>query len=273
MNNYILPLFIALFFNILTYNALPTFEINGVKHTETRCDQEDGYFRFQLLGEGTGITEEVRITFPLKEPKDCYAVCYAKPTSMNCTMDSLIYDLSGAKILEVFPEEPTLEELQFVGWDKYFISENRVLNSATNCNPPANRKIDPKKEDEEIILAAYDAKNIEIFGCFRKKNNFGFQLSKMKDEKSELDSIDHDIYFEIKFKQPSNKSAFCVITKSEDKAKYKVRCSIDYGGEIEVGGEASGTVKLNNKKIKIVLRGLLIPPTVVDECTKEKNNF
>ena len=273
MKNYLLPLFIVLFFNILIYNAIPTFEITGVEHTQTRCDQEDGYFRFQLLGKGTGITEEVRITFPLKEPKDCYAVCYAKPTLMNCTMDSLIYDLSGEKILEVFPEEPILEELKFVGWDKYFIKENRILNSATNCNPPANRTIDPKKEDKEIILAAYDAKNIEIFGCFGNKNNFGFQLSKMKDEKTVLDSIDNDIYIKLRFQQPSNKNAYCVITKSEDNDKYKVRCSIDYGGEIEIGGEASGTVKLNNKKIKIVLRGLLIPPTVVDECTEEKNNF
>ena len=52
---------------------------------------------------------------------------------------------------------------------------------------------------------------------------------------------------------------------------YTVRCAIAYGGEIEVGIEASDTVKLNGKNLKIVIRGLLILTTIVDECTDEKN--
>lgn len=272
MNNYLLPFFIVLLFNITTYYALPTFEITGVKHTETRCDYINGYFLFQLLGNGTGINEEIRITFPLKEPNGTYAVCYVKPSQMNCTMDSLVYDLSGAKTLVVFEDPPAINDMQFVGWKEYFIPERRTLNSATNCLP-GNRIVDPKKEDDEFILTAYEAKEIEIFGCFRKRNNFGFQLTKMKEEETDLDSIDRDLYFDITFKQPSDKKALCVIPKSKEKDVYKIRCSIDYGGEIEVGGEASGIVKLDGKKLKIVLRGLLIPPTIVDECTKDKNNF
>ena len=39
-----------------------------------------------------------------------------------------------------------------------------------------------------------------------------------------------------------------------------------YGGEIEVGKEVSTTVEIKDKKYKIVFRGILIPPTIVDEC-------
>ena len=288
MNNYLLPFFIVLLFNISTYYALPTFEITGVQHMETRCDYENGFFQFQLLGKGTGINEEIRITFPLKEPNATYAICYVKPSKMNCTMDSLVYDLSGVKRLVVSEEPPVINNMQFVGWKEYFIPERRCLNSATNCYYDGEHKEVEEEEQEqeeeqeeeekdveedEFILTAYEAEEIEIFGCFGKRNNFGFQLNKMKEEKTDLDSIDHDLYFDIMFSQPSDKKALCVMTRGKEKDIYKIRCSIDYGGMIEVGKEASGIVKLGRKKLKIVFRGLLISPTIVDECTKDKNNF
>ena len=46
----------------------------------------------------------------------------------------------------------------------------------------------------------------------------------------------------------------------------KVRCSMDYGGEILIGKDAYGSLELDDKKYKILFRGLLILQTKVDEC-------
>ena len=249
---------------------LPTFKITGVNDMQSRCDHEKGYFQFSLKGEGTGITDDLRITLPLKQPESCKAVCMVRKDEIFCTMDALIYDLSGTKILEVFEEEPEFDNLKMIDWEVYFTEDHRVLNSATNCEPN-ERQVDPE-EGEEQIFAAYDAKNIEVLGCFRNKNNFSFQLTKVKDDNIIMkDPLEKDIYFDILFEKPGNEKALCVIPKNGIGDVFTVRCALEYGGEIEIGKEASGTVILDNKKLKIVFRGLLIPPTVVDECTEEKN--
>ena len=109
----------------------------------------------------------------------------------------------------------------------------------------------------------YDAKNLEILGCFRDKINFSFQITKVKDEKALLkDDLKEDIYFEVTFESPDNEKAFCVIPKN----KNIVRCSMDYGGELFVGKDFYGNLKLNDKKYKILFRGLVIPPTKFDKC-------
>ena len=41
------------------------------------------------------------------------------------------------------------------------------------------------------------------------------------------------------------------------------------GVEIEVGAESNGVAYIGEKKAKIVFRGILIPPTVIDQCTDE----
>ena len=247
--------------------CLPTFKITGVNDMQSRCDRERGYFQFSLSGEGSGFSDELRITLPLKQPENCKSVCMVRTNEIFCTMDALIYDLSGTKILEVYEEEPQFDNIKIEDWTTYFTEDHRVLNSATNCEAD-QRQVDPE-EGEEQIFAAYDAKNIEILGCFRNKNNFSFQLTKVKDDKSVMkDSLDKDIYFDISFVKPTDEKALCVIPKNSIDDVYTVRCALKYGGEIEIGKEASGSVILNEKKYKIVFRGLLIPPTVVDECTE-----
>ena len=41
---------------------------------------------------------------------------------------------------------------------------------------------------------------------------------------------------------------------------------MDYGGKITLGDDFYGNLELKDKKYKILFRGLLIPPTTVDEC-------
>ena len=256
-----------IYFIIVTYiicNELPTFEITSIYHEQTRCDQEKGLFQFVILGKGNNIKDNIRITLSLKLPEDCKADCEVSSSEMFCTMDALAYDLSGEKRLEVFTEEPIFDNLKMINWSDYFSKVNPILNDATNCKSN-------ERPPEELIFAAYD-KNIEILGCFRNKNNFSFQLTLIKDEKNTIeDSLNEDIYFEINFEKPKIEKSLCVIPKNNINGVYTIRCAIEYGGEIEVGIETSSTVKLNGKNLKIVIRGLLIQPTIVDECTDEKN--
>lgn len=254
---------------------LPEFKVTGVYDMASMCVHEKGFYQFVILGQGSGITEPIRITLPLKDPETSKAVCFVYESSMNCTLDALMYDLRGETKLTVFEETPEFDNLKIVGWNETFTSDHIRINDATNCEP-SERQIDPTKEDEEHIFAAFDAKNIEILGCFRNKNNFSFKLTKIKNEKKEIetlseDSYDKDIYFEIKLKKPENINALCVIPKNNKNNVYTVRCAIEYGGEIEIGDETSGNALLGEKKVKIVLRGLLIPPTIVDECENEVN--
>ena len=260
--------FLSLIYSIMC--ELPVFTVTGVNHESSRCDHDKGYFQFVILGSVEGYTESIRITLPLKEPETYKAVCIVHKDSMNCTLDAIMYDLKGEKKLTVFEETPEFDNLIIKGWNTTFTSDHTKINDATNCEP-RSRTIDPDKEDEEQIFAAYDAKNIDILGCFRNKNNFSFQLKKIKNEKKEIesdsdDSYDKDIFFDIKLKKPDNINALCVIPKNHINDVYTVRCAIEHGGEIEIGDETSGNVVLGEKKVKIVLRGLLIPPTIVDEC-------
>lgn len=264
---------ILLYITFLSFISLilseATFEIKEVIHMETQCDRKNGYFKFVIGGKGSGFTDEIRITLPLESPKDCKAVCMVSKEKMFCTMDSFIYDLSGAKILKVFEEEPKFDNLKITNWVEHFKPEHRTLNSATNCDSD-ERKVEPSEGTDEFIFAAFEAKSIEVLGCFRDTNNFSFELTQVDEEGdkivSTIDELKDDIYFEIQFKKPEKEKAYCVIPQKNVKGVHKVRCSLDYGGEIEVGGEAAGTVYLKGKKHKVVFRGLLIPPTVVDEC-------
>ena len=152
-------------------------------------------------------------------------------------------------------------------WVEYFIPERRILNHATNCK----RVLEPDPTPIPIF-ATFEAINLEILGCFGNKNNFSFKLTKAKEGKSNMqDSLDQDIYFEIAFEKPLKDKALCVIPKNF-KDVYTVRCAIEFGGEITVGNEAVGMFNMEDKNLKILIRGLLIPPTIVDECTDAKNN-
>ena len=244
---------------------LPTFEIKQIHHESTRCEQQKGYFQFVLEGDGKGIQNTISITLPLKSPPSCNAECEVSSTEMLCKIDAKKYDLSGRKMVEVFENEPNFGNLKILNWEQYFIFERRIINHATNCDS-SERKDDPEKSEEYI----FEAKNIEILGCFRNKNNFSFQLTKIKDENTILqDDLDQDIYFEIIFEKPENEKALCVIPKKNDNGVYKARCAIKYGGEIIVGKEATGAVKKEEKTLKIVFKGSLIPPTNVDECRND----
>lgn len=242
-----------------------TFEITEIMHTETQCDRQNGYFKFVIGGKGSGFSDEIRITLPLESPKDCKAVCMVSKEKMFCTMDSYVYDLGGEKRLVVLEKEPKFDNLKITNWAEFFKPEHRTLNSATNC-PSDERIVKPDEGVDEIIFTDYDAENIEVLGYFRDKNNFSFELTKIEDEDKIFSRLDEDIYFDIQFEKPKNEKALCVISRKRRHSVYKVRCAIDYGGEIEIGGEADASVKIGGKKHKIVFRGLLIPPTVIDEC-------
>ena len=258
-----MKVYIFLAFISLIICEIPTFEITEVFHQDTRCDDKNGYFIFVINGKGTCIKDEIRITLPLKSPESCKAVCMVNSEKMTCIIDALIYDLEGEKLLEVFEEEPQFDNLKISNWKEYFIPERRILNHATNCK---------NERESEQIFAVYEAKKLEILGCFRNKNNFSFQLTKVKDENNYMqDSLEQEIYFEISFEKPSNNKAFCVMPKNSIDEVYTIKCSIEYGGEIEIGKKASGEVDLDGKKFKVILRGLLIPPTIVDECNNDGN--
>ena len=120
---------------------------------------------------------------------------------------------------------------------------------------------------EKNLFASIEVENIEILGCFRNKNNFNFILTKEEDENSILkDTLEQDVYFEISFKRPKNETAFCVSPQNNKTDNYTVRCAMEYGGELEIGGEANGVVNLEGKDHRIVFKGLSVPSTVIDEC-------
>ena len=254
-----LLIYILLLSFILLINSIPTFEITEVSHTDVRCDYDEGYFQFKIEGKGTGFTNDINITLPLKSP--CPAACTVNSKEMFCTMDALVNNLEGDKKVIVNEEEPIFSNLKISNWAEYFIEERRTLNSATNCWGNKDKII--PVDDEENLYAVYKAENFEILGCFRNKNNFSFQITQIKDEKAILkDEPKEDIYFELNFQTPADEKAICVIPKN----KNIVRCAMDYGGELLVGKDAYGHLKLDDKKYKILIRGLLILQTKVDEC-------
>ena len=242
--------------------SIPTFEITEVSHTEVRCDYIKGYFQFKILGKGTGITDVINITLPLESP--CDAACQVNSEEMFCVMDAYAHDLSGDKKVIVYEKEPTFNNLKISNWAEYFVPERRVLNSATNCWGDEDRIIeDDTDKEEQQIYAIYESTNLEVLGCFRDKNSFSFQIKIIKDEKTILDGDPkEDLYFELPFESPKDEKAICVIPKNNN----KVRCAMDYGGKITLGKDAFANLELDKKKYKILFRGLLTPPTDVDEC-------
>ena len=122
--------------------------------------------------------------------------------------------------------------------------------------------IDPDDKEEQIY-AIYEGTNFEVLGCFRNKNNFSFQIIMVKDEKAILDGDPkEDIYFELNLERPKSEKAICVIPKNIN----KVRCSMDYGGKINLGTDVFASLELDDKKYKILFRALLISSIDVDEC-------
>lgn len=256
-----LLIYISLLSFISLINSIPTFEIKGISHPDSRCDYIKGYFQFKLLGKGTGITNEISITLPLKSP--CDAACVVNSEEIFCVMDAFVYDLRGNKKVIVNENEPIFNNLKISNWAEYFIPERRTINDATNCWGNEDEIIPDPDDKKTQIYAVYEAKNLEILGCFRDKNNFSFQITMVEDEKAILKGdITEDIYFELSFQSPDDKIANCVIPKR----KNIVRCAMDYGGKILIGRDAYGNFKLDDKKYQILFRGLLIPETKVDEC-------
>jgi hypothetical protein len=252
-------IYISLLSILSLINSLPTFEITGISHTDSRCDYIKGYFQIKILGKGSGITEKTEITLPLKSP--CDAACVVNSEEMFCTMDAYVNDLTGNKKVIVNENEPTFNNLKISNWAEYFIPERRTINDATNCWGDEDQIV-PDNKDEHIYVV-YETRDLEILGCFRDKNNFSFHITKVKDEKAILQGdLKEDIYFEFTFESPDDEKANCVIPKDENIA----RCTMDYGGKITLGDDFYGNLELKDKKYKILFRGLLIPPTTVDEC-------
>ena len=109
-----------------------------------------------------------------------------------------------------------------------------------------------------------------MLGCKENNNTFMLQmiLIKAKKQDSEI-SLEEDLNLEIYFKKPKEEKITCFIPRKDKDGFYKVKCSMQYGGEVEVGAQANGVAYIGEKKAKIVFRGILIPPTVIDQCTDE----
>lgn len=120
------------------------------------------------------------------------------------------------------------------------------------------------------IFGALDNKNIDISGCLNGKNNFNLQMSLIKHNKnfSEI-YLEEDLKFEIIFEKPKDEKITCLIPKNGNYDLYTIKCYMDYAGKVEIGVEANGIGYIGEKKIKIVLRGILIPPTVINQCNEK----
>ena len=45
-------IYISLLSILSLINSIPTFEITGISHTDSRCDYIKGYFQMKILGKG-----------------------------------------------------------------------------------------------------------------------------------------------------------------------------------------------------------------------------
>ena len=244
-----------------------TFTISGREDMQTMCDRQKGHFQFVLKGHASGISGQIKITFPLKYPETCKeAECTVDSEKMFCIMDAYKHDLSGDKIVEVYEEEPKINNFKFTNYVDYFNVDRRIINHATNCVPDG-KKPDDDDKDKEQIFSMFNIKDIQILGCFRNKNNFNFQLNIIKGDKSLLkDTLKKDIYFKLPFKKPQNENAFCVIPQDNINI---AKCAIGYGGEIEVGEEVNSTVNIEGKEYKIIFKSSSIKPIIIDECIEK----
>ena len=254
-----------------------TFTISAREDMQTMCDRQKGHFQFVLKGQASGISGQIKITFPLKYPETCKeAECTVDSTKMFCIMDAYKHDLSGAKKVEVYEDEPKIDNFKFTNYAEYFNVDRRIINHATNCVPDGKPGPGPdddkdkdkdKDKEKEQIFAMFNIINIQILGCFRNKNNFHFQLNTIKDDKSILkDTLKQDIYFKLPFKKPQNENAFCVIPQENISI---ARCSIGYSGEIEVGEEVNSTVNIDGKEYKIIFKSSSIKPITINECIEK----
>ena len=268
----ILFIFYLSFISLISCSS-PTFEIQGVIHTLTRCDRNAGFFEFVFKGKGKNIQDSIRVTLPLQRPANSKAVCMVSSTEMFCTLDVLLYNITNPiESVIVYGEEPIFENLKIKNWAELFTPERRTINSAMNCKSN-ERIIDPEEGDELYIFGAFD-KNIDILGCSKNKNNFIFQMVLLKPKNSDTEfSFEKDFNFEINFEKPKDEKITCLMPKNDNLGIYTIKCSMEYGGEIDIGTEAQGTAYIGEKKVKIILRGILIPPTIVDQCTDDDNIY
>lgn len=172
----------------------------------------------------------------------------------------------------VYEEEPIFNNLKITNWADYFSPERRTINSAKNCKP-FERIIDPEEEDELYIFGVLD-ENIDTLGCLKNKNNFAFQMAIIRPNNPDSEIyFEKDLNFEILFKKPKDEKISCIIPKNDIDGFYSVKCSMEYGDEIEIGAEANGIAYIGEKKTKITIRGNLLPPTIIDQCTDYIKNY
>ena len=188
----------------------------------------------------------------LKKPKNETAFCVIPKKNKNeeFTLRCAMNYGGEIEILDEFNVTIKIEDKEFI-----------VIFKASSIKPTNIDECTKKN-----LFASFEVEDIEILGCFRNKNIFNFIVTKEENENSFLkDALEQDVYFEISFKRPKNETAFCVIPQNNKNDNYTVRCTMKYGGEIEIG-EANGLVNLEGKDHRIVIKGLSIPSTLVDEC-------
>ena len=130
---FIIYIFYLSFLSLISCGS-PTFEIQEVIHSLTRCDRTAGYFQFLIKGKGKNIEEPIRIILPLKSPASSKALCMVSSIDMFCTLDIVLYDITNPmeKII-VYEEEPIFDNLKIINWVDYFTLERRTINDAMNC--------------------------------------------------------------------------------------------------------------------------------------------
>ena len=102
---------------------------------ETRCNLEKGYFQFVFIGDGSGISNGMKVILPLKSPETCkQAECTVTNDKMECIMDANKYDLSGDKIVEVYEEEPEINNFRIPNWKEFFTPETEGIMSILKLN-------------------------------------------------------------------------------------------------------------------------------------------
>ena len=246
----------------ISLSSKPSFEITGVVDERSRCIKEKSIFTFTFSGVAINITSRIKLNLNLLEPKNYIATCVIDPpdsedniTYMNCVLDSLMYDLSGQKKVVVPLEEPTYDFIELKNWNKTFRSDTQCINSATNC----------KADNVDFyVFAAYDVKNINVLGCFRNKNNFSFEVKKVRSDKK--NTTIENLFFTVKFEKPEDEKAKCVISLKNNE-KYMINCELEKNTLLEIGevkGDIIGNDELEYKNIMI--KGGLKPLANLDSC-------
>lgn len=251
---------LSLFLKILLISVIssaPTFTITGVDHVKTHCDYVTIMFHFTIMGQTSGIDSPISIIFTLAEPT--YPIpCTIDPkggdgyATMTCDMDGLVYDLGNQRLV-LTPQAPKIEGVEFLGWTDVFKPENLVINDNTNC-----------KGDVSYDYAfATLSSNINKVGCFREKNNFSFEVKKLRS----YDNDDPVIFFNMNFTRPDDEIAYCAMP-FDGTDTFTVNCAIDYSGEIEIGN-VHNTYQTKDGKDKVIFIRGENTATKLDECPKK----